>query len=39
LDNYPPTGDDAIRRPSGFQSASGENEPVGYLNSFGAFMK
>ena len=37
MDSWPPTGDDAIKRPSGFQS--GGNEPVGYLNSFSSFMK
>uniref|UniRef100_A0A6C0I5F6 Uncharacterized protein n=1 Tax=viral metagenome TaxID=1070528 RepID=A0A6C0I5F6_9ZZZZ len=35
--SYPPTGDDAIKRPSGFQNDG--NDPVGYLNSFDSFMK
>jgi hypothetical protein len=37
LDSYPPTGDDAFKRPSGFQNDG--NDPVGYLNSFSPFMK
>jgi hypothetical protein len=38
MKQWPPTGDDAIKKP--FSTAfTNENEPVGYLNSFSSFTR
>jgi len=39
MDSWPPTGDEAMKRPNSIAFGDDKNEPSGYLNSFSAFMK
>jgi len=39
MDSWPPTGDEAMKKPHSIAFGDDKNEPSGYLNSFSAFMK